>query len=154
MSQSENFKHIIRMYGTDLPGKEKAYHALTHIRGINRRLARMILKKAEVDPEIRFGFTKDSELKRIEDVIKNMKDYKIPTWMLNRQKDYLRGGDFHVISSDLMLVLKSDLDRMKRTRSWKGIRHELGLKVRGQHTKTTGRRGSAVGVHRKRKGQK
>lgn len=152
MSQAQSFRHIIRMFGTDLPGKEKAYHALTSIRGISNRLARVILKKAEIDPDMRFGLAKDTEIKKIEEIIKNMEENGIPGWMFNRQKDLVRGGNYHVISSDLMLVLKSDLDRMKRTRSWKGIRHELGLKVRGQHTKTTGRKGAAVGVRRKKRG--
>jgi small subunit ribosomal protein S13 len=38
---------------------------------------------------------------------------------------------------------------MKDIRTWKGIRHSLGLKVRGQRTRTTGRSGKAVGVKKK-----
>nr|AAX30684.2 SJCHGC06893 protein [Schistosoma japonicum] len=43
-----------------------------------------------------------------------------------------------------------DLERLKRMRSHRGIRHYWGLRVRGQHTKTTGRRGRTVGVSRKK----
>jgi small subunit ribosomal protein S18e len=38
---------------------------------------------------------------------------------------------------------------MRETRSWKGERHARGIKVRGQHTKTTARKGRSVGVTKK-----
>ena len=47
------------------------------------------------------------------------------------------------------MSVKSDIDFMTDIRSWKGIRHSLGLKVRGQRTRTTGRKGRAVGVAKK-----
>ncbi|MHA1722752.1 MAG: 30S ribosomal protein S13, partial [Candidatus Baldrarchaeia archaeon] len=53
--------------------------------------------------------------------------------------------------SDLVLTIKSDIDRMKKIKSWKGIRHALGLKVRGQRTRTTGRGGRTIGVTKKKK---
>ena len=55
-------------------------------------------------------------------------------------------------SANAYLVLrnKDDIDLMRETRSWKGERHARGLKVRGQHTKTTGRTGRSVGVSRAR----
>jgi len=49
----------------------------------------------------------------------------------------------------LALRVKADIDFMKELRSWKGTRHSLGLKVRGQRTKSTGRKGRAVGVKKK-----
>jgi len=52
------------------------------------------------------------------------------------------------MSNDLAMLTKMDVDRMKRIRSWKGIRHMYGLKVRGQHTRTTGRSGLVVGYNR------
>jgi small subunit ribosomal protein S13 len=39
---------------------------------------------------------------------------------------------------------------LKKIRAYRGLRHERGLKVRGQRTKSTGRRGSTVGVSRKK----
>ena len=69
--------------------------------------------------------------------------------MLNRRKDTLNGEDVHMLSSDLDLRVKEDIDLMRETRSWKGERHARGLKVRGQKTKTTARRGRSIGVSRK-----
>ena len=46
--------------------------------------------------------------------------------------------------------MRENLERMKKTRSNRGLRHYWGLKVRGQHTKTTGRRGATLGVIKKK----
>jgi small subunit ribosomal protein S13 len=54
-----------------------------------------------------------------------------------------------LVTADLTLRTKMDTDFMKNIKTWKGIRHSLGLKVRGQRTKTTGRSGKAVGVKKK-----
>jgi small subunit ribosomal protein S13 len=54
------------------------------------------------------------------------------------------------VGSDLVLQTKADIDQMKKMKSWKGIRHTYGLKVRGQRTRTTGRKGKAIGVKKKR----
>ena len=55
----------------------------------------------------------------------------------------------HLIGPDLTLSIKGDIDFMTDIKTWKGIRHSLGLKVRGQRTRTTGRKGRAVGVAKK-----
>ena len=70
--------------------------------------------------------------------------------MLNRRKDPQTGRDLHLLASDLTLAQREDIDIMKETRSWKGERHARGLKVRGQRTKTTARKGRSVGVSRAR----
>jgi small subunit ribosomal protein S13 len=54
-----------------------------------------------------------------------------------------------LIGPDATLGVKGDIDFMTDIRTWKGIRHSLGLKVRGQRTRTTGRKGRAVGVAKK-----
>ncbi|MDI9609558.1 MAG: 30S ribosomal protein S13, partial [Candidatus Verstraetearchaeota archaeon] len=59
------------------------------------------------------------------------------------------GQDQHLLGSDLVVGMKSDIDLMRKIRSWRGVRHSLGLKVRGQCTRTTGRFGPSVGVARK-----
>lgn len=53
-------------------------------------------------------------------------------------------------SSNLDSKLREDLERMKKIRAHRGMRHYWGLRVRGQHTKTTGRRGRTVGVSKKK----
>jgi len=53
-------------------------------------------------------------------------------------------------SANLDSKLREDLERMKKIRAHRGLRHYWGLRVRGQHTKTTGRRGRTVGVSKKK----
>ena len=65
--------------------------------------------------------------------------------MLNRRRGPLTGEDKHLLTSDLELTQKMDIERMMRVKSWKGVRHSLGLKVRGQRTRTTGRTGGPIG---------
>jgi small subunit ribosomal protein S18e len=48
-------------------------------------------------------------------------------------------------------MLRDDLERLKKIRNHRGLRHYWGLRVRGQHTKTTGRAGKTVGVAMKKK---
>ena len=46
----------------------------------------------------------------------------------------------------ICITSKTDLDRERALQSWRGVRHSLGLKVRGQRTRCTGRGGGAIGV--------
>ena len=68
--------------------------------------------------------------------------------MMNKQNELLSGDNKHVIGNDIYMSLTEDLNTMKKTRSYKGLRHDRGLRVRGQRTRSTGRKGSTVGVSR------
>jgi len=146
---SKEFRHIVRITETDLAGTEKVVYALSNIKGIGVGLANAILRKAEINPEARIGNLTETETEKIEEVIRNPDKYNIPSWLLNRQKDFETGKSLHLIGSDLVLRSKLDIDQMKTIRSWRGYRHSYGLKVRGQRTKTTGRSGKAMGVKKK-----
>ena len=67
------------------------------------------------------------------------------------QKYYDTGDDIHPDRIDLKMSHEDDLNRMKKVKSYKGIRHASGHKVRGQRTYSNGRKGLALGVS-KRKG--
>jgi small subunit ribosomal protein S13 len=72
----------------------------------------------------------------------------MPEWYVNRRKDIDTGSNQHLITSDLDFTISNDIDREKNVMSWRGYRHMFGLRVRGQCTRTTGRRGGAVGVRK------
>ncbi|KYH40729.1 MAG: 30S ribosomal protein S13 [Candidatus Bathyarchaeota archaeon B26-2] len=146
----KEFRHIVRMLGTDLNGTDKVVYALTHIKGIGIRMANAIVEKAGINPDERVGFLSEAEVRRLEAVAKDPVGHEIPTWLLNRRKDLRTGEDLHLLGSDLDLQVKADIDLMKAIRSWRGYRHAYGLKVRGQRTRTTGRTGKTVGVRRRR----
>jgi len=150
---SRQFQHIVRIVDRDLDGSLKVAYALTGLKGIGINLAQMILKKAGIDPDMRLGFLTESEIESLSDVIQNPSKYDIPEWALNRRKDLETGENLHLLGADLELRVKSDIELMKRIKCWKGVRHALGLRVRGQRTKTTGRTGKAVGVRRRRAGR-
>lgn len=146
---SREFKYIVRLYGTSLDGTKPVPYALCDVKGVGIRLARSITKREGVDPSMRLGDLSDGEIKRLEDTMNNPLARGIPSWMINRRKDPQTGGDLHLLTADLDLRVKDDIDLMRETRSWKGERHSRGLKVRGQRTKTTARKGRSVGVSRR-----
>jgi len=143
---SSEFRHILRIVGTDIDGTLKMPYALKRIKGVNLTLANAILKKAEVDTEKRAGFLTESEVEKIGQIIKDPAKSGLPSWLLNRRKDLETGKDLHIIRADLDLGTKMDIKQMQELKSWRGYRHAYGLKVRGQRTRTTGRKGKAVGV--------
>ncbi|MHA1225742.1 MAG: 30S ribosomal protein S13 [Candidatus Hodarchaeales archaeon] len=145
------YNHQLRIAGADCRGDWLLSHALTKIRGVGFRLASLICEKADLDPDMRCGYLTDDEIQLIEDILVNCSAFGIPAWMLNRQKDIDTGEDLHITSSDLVDVLRLDIEREKKTRSYRGIRHYLGLPVRGQRTKTSGRGGATIGVSKKKK---
>lgn len=154
MSNNEEFEfnHIIRLAGSDLSGEWYILHALTRVRGVGKRMAHMLCRIAEIPTNIRAGYLTDDEIAKLETMIEDPAKYGVPSYLLNRQKDIIRGGDRHIHGQEIDVVLKDDIDRMKKTRSYKGIRHALGLRVRGQRTRTTGRSaGRSVGVQRRKK---
>ena len=146
---SREFRHIVRVTETDLAGTEKVAFALSHVKGLGITLAYAVLRKAGVNPETRIGNINETDVERIEDIIRNPEKYAIPMWMFNRRKDLETGQNLHIIGSDLVLRQKLDIEQMKTIKSWRGYRHSYGLKVRGQRTKTTGRSGKAMGVKKK-----
>jgi len=144
------FQHILRLLNTNVDGKRKIQYALTEIKGVNRRYANIVCKKADVDLRKRAGDLNSDELERIVTIMQNPQQYKIPTWFLNRQKDIVDGKNTQLLSNAVDSKLRDDLERLKKIRAHRGLRHYWGVRVRGQHTKTTGRRGKTVGVAKKR----
>ncbi|KAG6160011.1 hypothetical protein E4U37_001829 [Claviceps purpurea] len=98
------------------------------------------------------GELTSEELERIVTIIQNPTQYKIPSWFLNRQRDIVDGKDSQILANGVDSKLRDDLERLKKIRAHRGLRHYWGLRVRGQHTKTTGRRGRTVGVSKKKGG--
>ena len=146
---SQEFRYIVRILGSDSAGTLKVSYAVTKIKGVSLSLSNAILKKAGINPDLRAGFLTEADIEKIEDVIKEPAKYNLPVWLFNRRKDTETGKDMHLITADLILRSKTDIDEAKEIRSWRGYRHAYGLKVRGQRTKTTGRAGKALGVKKK-----
>jgi small subunit ribosomal protein S13 len=146
---SEEFRYRLRIIDTDVDGTLKTCYAVSKIKGVGLGLANAILKKAGISPDKRAGFLTETDVEKIEEVIRDPAKNGLPAWFMNRRKDAETGKDGQLISSDLVLRNKQDIEQMKIIKSWRGYRHAYGLKVRGQRTKTTGRAGKALGVKKK-----
>ncbi|MEM2896624.1 MAG: 30S ribosomal protein S13 [Candidatus Bathyarchaeia archaeon] len=146
---SKEFRHIVRIAGTDVEGGKKIIYGLTKIRGIGVGMATAIAQMINLDPNVKIGELSNKDVEEIERIIKDPMKHGIPARLMNRRKDLETGKDFHLTGPDLALRVKADIDLMKDVKSWKGVRHMYGLKVRGQRTKTTGRTGKTVGVKKK-----
>ena len=146
----EEFKHLVRIARKDINGDKTIENALADIKGVGKALSRAVGISMNLDLNQKIGNLSDDKINKIEEGMRDPKSLNIPDWMLNRRNDYETGETGHLIESDLMMALREDLNRMKKTRSYKGRRHEVGLPVRGQRTKSTFRKGSSVGVRRRR----
>ncbi|MDF1538051.1 MAG: 30S ribosomal protein S13 [Candidatus Thorarchaeota archaeon] len=149
MSEQE-YSHIVRIVGHDIDGQEILLQGITRIKGVGLRMSKSIITQLNLDTSKRLGFLTAEEISGIEEIIKNPVNTSMPDWFVNRPRDRMSGKMLHLLGSDLDFAHRNDIDRLKRIKSWRGTRHSLGLKVRGQHTRTTGRGGAAVGVSRKK----
>ena len=139
-AENENFKYFVRIANTDLDGKRNISDALRKIKGVNFMFSNMICNMAGMDKNAKTGNLTDEQIKKIDDVVNKPIKYNAPSWMLNRRKDSEDGKDYHAITTNLKFIEETDIKDMKRIRSYKGIRHGLGLPVRGQRTKSNFRK--------------
>ena len=143
---SQEYRHIVRIVGNDIPGERKLLVGLTQIKGIGYNFATAISSTLKINTNSNIGNLTDENIQAIEKLILNPIEAKFPLWFLNRRKDIETGKDMHLLTSDIPFTLRNDIERERVTASWRGYRHLSGLKVRGQRTRTSGRKGGAVGV--------
>jgi small subunit ribosomal protein S13 len=143
---STQYENLIRILGNDIPGEKKILVGLTQIRGVGIMFANAIISHLKIEPNSNIGHLNVDQVESIEKVIQNPESFNFPIWFLNRRKDPDTGKDMHLVTSDIALNVRNDVEREKSVFSWRGYRHMFGLKVRGQRTRCTGRKGGAVGV--------
>ncbi len=108
---------MARIAGVELPRNKRAFIALTYIYGIGRSSALKILEKAGVDPMKKIGELTDEEISKIRDIINT--EYKVEG----------------ALRSEVQMNIK----RLMDIGCYRGLRHRLGLPVRGQRTRTNAR---------------
>jgi len=144
----EDFRYVVRLANSDLTGARSVSYALTGIKGMGIRMAQVVTDLADVPRDERLGNLDDAQIDRIRNVLVTVAD-NVPLWMVNRVHDFDTGNDLHLFGTDVELLRRDDVNRMKMIRSYRGIRHEQGQKVRGQRTRSNGRTGLTVGVTKK-----
>lgn len=151
---SENIRGIVRLGNKDLDGYLNLNRAILAIKGISHSLKRpisnLVCEKLNIKKDTKIGELKEEQLEQINDIIHKLDDKILPSFMLNRRKDQATGKNIHVVVNDLLFTLRQDIEAKKKSRTWQGSRHVRGVKVRGQRTKNTGRRGSTMGVVKKK----
>jgi len=107
---------MARLAGVDLPKNERIEIGLTRIYGIGRSLSRKILADTGVNPDIRVKDLKDEDIVKLRSVLDNYR-----------------------VEGDLRRDISMNIKRLIEIGSYRGLRHRLGLPVRGQRTKTNAR---------------
>jgi small subunit ribosomal protein S13 len=151
--EGPELKHMVRVLNTDLKGDKQILYALTKIKGISVMFSNAVLKKAGIPLTKKAGYLNEKEVSAIESTIARPANSGIPTWMFNRRKDVETGEDMHLISSTLDFTQEMDVKKMKKTKSYKGMRHAWGQPVRGQRTKSNFRKNKgkgSLGVQKKK----
>ncbi|MCX8202205.1 MAG: 30S ribosomal protein S13 [Candidatus Micrarchaeota archaeon] len=148
--ESDDFRGIVHILGTDVKGNVKLSNALRQVKGVGYNLsktfANVISKEMKIEKDVQIGRLSEEQVEKIEEMIKNPSKYGIPSYLFNRRKDLETGRDTHVAGPDVAFATRSDVERHKTLYTWRGYRHAYGQKVRGQGTRTSGRKGLTMGV--------
>lgn len=150
--EKEDFLYIVRVANRDLKGERKVTLALSDIEGIGMRLARIITKLLDIPGDSRIGDLKEDQIEKLREFVERKEYEELPEWVLNHRNEVVTGKDLNLVTNDLMMQIQDDINYMKKMKSYKGVRHETHHKVRGQRTRSNGRKGLSIGVTRKREG--
>ena len=150
--ENPDFKYIVRVANTDIDGKYQVIPAIAVVKGLGLRTAAIVAARAGVNAYQKIGDLTDADIAKLQASVETLAD-EIPPWMLNRRKDIDTGEDNHLIGSDVEIKLRDDLNRLKKIRTNRGVRHESGQKVRGQRSRSNGRTGLTLGVQKTKQAQ-
>ena len=140
---------LIRILAKDIEGGLNVYVGLTKIKGISWSLSNAICKSLNLDKKRKIGSLTKEEIEKINNFLK---DAKVPVYLLNRKLDYETGENKHLLGSNLELQKELDIGRLKKIKSYRGLRHALNLPLRGQRTRSHFRRNKRKSVGIKKKG--
>ena len=149
VDHNPDFKYIVRLSNTDINGEKNVIYGITTVKGIGLHMASLITDKTGINRYMKIGDLSDDQIEKLQNAIDNISQ-NAPKWMLNHRKDYDTGKNIHLIGNEIVIRLRDEINIMKKIRSYKGIRHERGLPVRGQRTRSNNRKGLALGVSRKK----
>ncbi|NNM43065.1 MAG: 30S ribosomal protein S13 [Chlamydiae bacterium] len=106
-----------RVIGIDIPENKRLEVSLTYIYGVGRRLSNEIIAKLRLDPNMRAHKLTEDDIAKINAML---------------QSEY-------VVEGDLRRKVQNDIKRLISIHSYRGMRHRVGLPVRGQRTRTNSR---------------
>lgn len=106
-----------RLLGVDIPNDKKTVISLTYLYGVGPKIARDLCHKAAIDENKRARDLTDQEISRLSIIL---------------ERDY-------TVEGPLRRQVQQNINRLREIKCYRGIRHRLGLPVRGQRTKTNAR---------------
>src|SRR3990170_4603582 len=139
--EKRELRGLVRIMDADIHGEVGVWIAMTHVKGVDFMMSNAICVVLGLDRNEKVGFLTDEQIKQIEDCMENPMKFGIPVWLINRRKDLETGVDKHLVGASVKLQQSLDIRFHKKIRSNRGIKHSKGKKVRGQRTRTTGRKG-------------
>lgn len=148
--EKKDYFSIVRIMQTDIPGNKNLLTGLTYIKGISWTISNAICKLLNLDPKIKVADLDEDTTNKIIDFLNNP---SLPKYLVNRRNDFETGEDNHLIGTKLDMKKEMDIRRLKKIRSYRGLRHAFGHPVRGQRTKAHFRakgKKKAVGVKKKK----
>lgn len=144
-------ERIVRILSKDIEGNVTIYSGLTKIKGVSWGFSNALCKVLEIPKTKKIGELTAEEVKKIEEFVKNP---SVPEFLMNRRADLDTGENKHLQGTDLELRKEFDVKRLKQIRSYRGLRHSVGLPTRGQRTRSNFRRNRKKGAGIKKKGAK
>ena len=106
-----------RVIGIDIPGKKRLIISLTYIHGVGSKVAEEIVKKLRLDPDMRAQQLTEEDIGKINSLLTSE----------------------YVVEGDLRRQVQNNIKRLVSIQAYRGIRHRLGLPVRGQRTSSNAR---------------
>lgn len=146
--QQKSENRVVRILSKDIEGKMALYPGLTKIKGVSWTLSNAACVILGFEKTKKIGSLTDKEIETITNFLKNP---QIPKHFLNRQQDFESGEDKHLIGTDLELTNEFDVKRLKKIKSYRGLRHMSGLPMRGQRTQSNFRTNRRKGAGIKKK---
>ncbi len=142
---------VVRVMSKDIEGKMSVYSGLSKIKGISWGFSNAICNSLKIDKKRKIGSLSVEEINQISEFIRNP---KIPSFLLNRRKDFQSGENLHLNGSGLELQQEFDIKRLKKIKSYRGLRHMSNLPLRGQRTRSNFRKNRRKGSGIKKKTKK
>jgi small subunit ribosomal protein S13 len=131
--KNKDYYSLVRILQTDIPGHKKLLTGLTYIKGVSWTISNAVCKILKLDENKKIIELSEQEINLITEFLK---DPKLPKFLLNRRKDFETGKDSHLIGTNLDMKKEFDIRRLKKIRSYRGLRHALGHPTRGQRTRS------------------
>lgn len=147
VSEPPKIARIVRLFSTDIDGNLSVERALRRVKGFSFSMSRAVCISSGIEGKTKLGTLDVQKVKLLEETARSG---QFPEWMLNRRKDIETGKTSHIIGIEIDLKRREDINAMKKMKSYKGVRHELGQPVRGQRTRSSFRTQKTVGVSRKK----